>query len=350
VSAVLEAEVATPEAHAASLYQRHHAAIFRYCVRQLRRREDADDAVQTTFIYALLSLKRGVVPELEAPWLFTIARNVCSTRRRSRTRRSELESPQDLDSLQDIISSPDRSSRASANDLRAALNTLPERQRKAMLLREWQGLSYHEIGAELGLSQQAIETLLFRARRNLAQRLDIAGVRALNGVWLLSLVRSFFRTSVVAIGTAATVAAVPSAVQHKAPPTQQVRPAPIVGAHDVGNPTPTATVQRSRPAGPKQSRSVMPSRARTVPPTTDVPVVEQAQSTPPPPDSPPPVQEQPTPATPPEPPNVVPDGSEVVPPLPAVEVPEVKLPVPEVQLPPLPEVQLPAVTVPTLPG
>jgi RNA polymerase sigma-70 factor (ECF subfamily) len=87
MSAVLQVEVPTPEAYAADLYRRHHAAIFRFCLRQLRRREDADDAVQTTFIYALLSLQRGVVPEQEAAWLFTIARNVCSTRRRSRTRR-----------------------------------------------------------------------------------------------------------------------------------------------------------------------------------------------------------------------------------------------------------------------
>src|SRR5439155_1604852 len=46
-----------------------------------------------------------------------------------------------------------------------------EHQRRAILMREWQGLSYREIADELGLSQSAVETLLFRARRTLAARL-----------------------------------------------------------------------------------------------------------------------------------------------------------------------------------
>jgi hypothetical protein len=49
---------------------------------------------------------------------------------------------------------------------------MPENQRRAILLREWQGLTYREISAELGLSQAAVETLIFRARRSLAQGLE----------------------------------------------------------------------------------------------------------------------------------------------------------------------------------
>jgi hypothetical protein len=53
-------------------------------------------------------------------------------------------------------------------DLPEALDAMPQQQRKALLLREWQGLSYKEIAEELDLSQAAVETLLFRARRSLA--------------------------------------------------------------------------------------------------------------------------------------------------------------------------------------
>ena len=49
---------------------------------------------------------------------------------------------------------------------------MPENQRRAILLREWQGLTYREISTELGLSQAAVETLIFRARRALAQGLE----------------------------------------------------------------------------------------------------------------------------------------------------------------------------------
>jgi hypothetical protein len=51
------------------------------------------------------------------------------------------------------------------------LAALPELQRRALLLREWQGLSYREIRHELELSQGAVEQLIFRARRSLAREL-----------------------------------------------------------------------------------------------------------------------------------------------------------------------------------
>jgi RNA polymerase sigma factor (sigma-70 family) len=208
------------EAYAAGLYERHNAAVFRHCLKQLRRREDADDAVQTTFVYVLLSLRRGVVPQTELPWLFTIAGNVCSSRRRSGLRRGSLETPQDLDSLQDVIPTPERFSSVSADDFLSALRAMPDTQRKALLLREWKGLSYNEIAEELGLSQPATETLLFRARRTLARRLeDKAGVRTVNGASLASLIRSLLqagagKTLALAIGAAATIAAAPAAEPH----------------------------------------------------------------------------------------------------------------------------------------
>src|SRR5207302_903468 len=53
-----------------------------------------------------------------------------------------------------------------------ALEQMPENQRRAILLREWQGLSYREIASELELSQGAVEMLIFRARRTLASALE----------------------------------------------------------------------------------------------------------------------------------------------------------------------------------
>ncbi len=56
-------------------------------------------------------------------------------------------------------------------ELREALAALPESQRSALLLREWRGLSYREIAAELCTTESAVETLIFRARRSLTERL-----------------------------------------------------------------------------------------------------------------------------------------------------------------------------------
>ncbi|MBC7461396.1 MAG: sigma-70 family RNA polymerase sigma factor, partial [Thermoleophilia bacterium] len=58
--------------------------------------------------------------------------------------------------------------------LRAALERLPEQQRKAIVLRELQGASYAEIAAALETTQGAVESLIFRARRQLATSLRVA--------------------------------------------------------------------------------------------------------------------------------------------------------------------------------
>ena len=160
-----------PEADATrALYERYARQIHAYCLHQLGNREEAEDAVQSTFLNAFRGLKRGIDPEFESAWLYKIAENVCLTRQRSSTRRRRVESPGDLDAMQDILPSH-QADRDELIRLPEALEEMPEQQRRALLLREWQGLSYREIADELELSQGAVETLLFRARRSLASAL-----------------------------------------------------------------------------------------------------------------------------------------------------------------------------------
>src|SRR5437762_1730338 len=164
---------AAPEADATrDLYERYARQIFSYCLHQLSSREEAEDAVQTTFMNAFRGLKRGVVPEAEQAWLFKIAENVCLSRRRSSWRRGKVESPNDFEVLQEIVPSKHGNRADELIGLEEALEGMPENQRRAILLREWQGLSYREISDELELSQAAVETLIFRARRALAQGLE----------------------------------------------------------------------------------------------------------------------------------------------------------------------------------
>ena len=169
---LVEAPRLAPEAALAQgLYERHAAKLVSYCQHQLGSREEAEDAVQTTFINVFRALGRGVVPEAETAWLFKIAENVCLSRRRSSWRRNRIESPSDLGLIEEIVPGPSRQ-RDELIGIQAALAAMPEQQRRAILLREWKGLSYREIAAELELSQSAVETLIFRARRSLAQGLE----------------------------------------------------------------------------------------------------------------------------------------------------------------------------------
>jgi RNA polymerase sigma-70 factor (ECF subfamily) len=339
------------ESYAAALYERHHSAIFRHCLKQLRRREDADDAVQTTFVYALLSLRRGVVPRTELSWLYTIAGNVCSSNRRAWMRRGPLESAQDVDSLQDVLPTPDRDVTVSAEDFRSALGSMPAAQRDALLLREWQGLSYDEIADKLGLSLSATETLLFRARRTLARKLeDKAGVGTLHGFSIASLIRSLLQSSAgkavaVAVGTAAI--AVTPAAEHqvdRASPRETVV-LPRTTGLDSGSSRSSSFVLTHRSSKDRDAvRTVDGSvdRAQPQPPlaldqTAGGPVVDAPETTTPLPERPAAAEEPPTSPL----DAVVTTASNAVP-----ETSLPSLPPASDAVPPLPEVQVPGVTVP----
>lgn len=164
------------------LYREHGRAIFAYCRHKLRSREETEDAVQTVFMNAFRALERGTVPEQEQAWLFRIAHNECLNRRTSSIRRLRVESPNDLRLLEDAVSAPAGDDQLELVSLEDALDRMPRNQRRAILLREWQGLSYREIADDLHVTQSAVEMLIFRARHGLAAALQSeaspAGARA----------------------------------------------------------------------------------------------------------------------------------------------------------------------------
>lgn len=210
-----------------ALYEQYGSQIFRYCLHQLGSREEAEDAVQSTFLNAFRGIKRGIVPELESAWLFKIAQNVCLSRRRSTWRRDRIESPTDFELVEELTPAPSRRA-DELMGLQDVLEQMPESQRRAILLREWQGLSYREIADELELSQAAVETLIFRARRALAQGLEQPPApkkrRALRGAdWgnVLAGLKSLLFGGGAAVKVAATVAVVSATTVVAAAPVVQ---------------------------------------------------------------------------------------------------------------------------------
>ena len=257
------------------LYERYANQIFRYCLHQLGSREEAEDAVQSTFLNAFRGIKRGVVPELESAWLFKIAHNVCLSRRRSAWRRGRIESPADFEVVEELTPAPSRRSDELIG-LQDVLEQMPESQRRAILLREWQGLSYREIADELTLSQAAVETLIFRARRSLA-----AGLEQPVEVRRRRIARAFDWSN---IATALKSALVGGSVAAKVAATVAVVSATTVAA--------TAPVVQHRPHHFAPDRAPAPAkpRARTVVHATAPVVVAPHVSTPAPVVSAPPVR------------------------------------------------------------
>jgi RNA polymerase sigma factor (sigma-70 family) len=149
------------------LFERYSDRILAYCLHALRDRGEAEDAVQTTFLQAHRALKRGVSPEHEFAWLHTIAKNVCRTQKRTAARRAVVTGV-DLDALPGRGDAADGEALLGLGD---ALAAMPEGQRRALLLREWQGLSSREVASQLGMSAPATYALLTRARRSFERAL-----------------------------------------------------------------------------------------------------------------------------------------------------------------------------------
>src|SRR5688572_16117357 len=258
---------ASPEAQAAQfLFERHGDRVLAYCRRRLGTPEEAEDALQTTFLYACRGLQRGVVPETEIAWLLKIAHNVCLSHWDSDRRRRRLELVRDPERLE--ASTPTAAgSRDDLHALEAALAGLTDLQRRAIVLREWRGLSYAEIAAELDLSQAAVETLIFRARRALATSLEEQDVgtrkRLVRGLDLGGLLASL--KSLLGGGGAAKLAAtgltVGAAVLAGSIPDVPKRaaaePGPLSAPRSVGAPAMVdpATAPSARAAAAAEARS-----------------------------------------------------------------------------------------------
>jgi RNA polymerase sigma factor (sigma-70 family) len=334
---------------AGALYAAYSGRILGYCLRRLPSREEAEDAVQHTFMNAFRGLRKGVVPRSEAAWLFKIAENVCRERRRSAWRRNQLELVQDPDGLEGLAVAPQRAHDELAG-LADALAELPPNQQRAILMREWQGLSYREIAAQLDLTESAVETLLFRARRSLARKLDRSRGRTWGNLgslaaWGKSLFGSaaakVAATAVVVAGIAAATPAVrhelrsgshPAAPPHRAAAAAVQAPDPRPRALKPSNRTTARhTVRKGHGRGTVPRTGPQRTSPAGSPPAATAPPPPPSQVAPPPP--PPNVQ---------VPPMQVPDPPQLPVQLPpALPLPPVSVPGGVPPLPPLPPLPLP---------
>ena len=148
------------------LYRAHADDVYRYALAVLGNPADAEDVTQTTFLNAYRSLESGVRPRKPSCWLLTIASNVMKQRfRAERARPASAPLDERLAGAQTDDAGP------TIGELLVALGKIPPLQRQAIVLREFEGRSYSEIAEILDVSTSALETLLFRARKSLAEEL-----------------------------------------------------------------------------------------------------------------------------------------------------------------------------------
>jgi len=153
-----------PEGLAAA-YDRYSGPLFGYCQSLLREPDDAADAVQDTFVIAASKVGRLRDPERLRAWLFTVARNECLHRLKSRRAAAPLEDiPEQADESVDVGSEAERAE--SRELIRAAVGGLNDGERD-VINQLWHGLEIPEVATVLGVSRNHAHSLFSRARDQL---------------------------------------------------------------------------------------------------------------------------------------------------------------------------------------
>jgi len=167
------------------LVLRYQARLISVLEHLVYSKDQAEDLAQEVFLRVYRSRKRYEPGAKFSTWLFTIANNVASNARRSWSRRKEVNvdarasGPMGINPMEQMALEAsglmparqiDKAEMAEIVD--TAVQNLSERQRMAVLLSKFEGMSYVDIGAVMELSPQAIKSLLSRARQNLRINLE----------------------------------------------------------------------------------------------------------------------------------------------------------------------------------
>lgn len=146
-------------------YHAYQPQVYALCYRLLGRAEDAEDAVQATFVRAFRALPRFRGDSAPRTWLYRIATNEALGLLRRRKETPEW--------VEERHGAPDGAGAVVERlAVRAALARLSPDHRAVLVLRLWEELSYSEIAAVLGISLPAVKMRLNRAREQFRRQYE----------------------------------------------------------------------------------------------------------------------------------------------------------------------------------
>jgi len=157
----------------AELIRRHQNRLYQVAYRLLKDPLEAEDALQEVFLKVYENAHRFEPKASVSAWLHRITANHCLNLLRARHPQESLDQ-EDSITLADSGATPLQALEEQdlGRRLEELLEALPENQRRALILKRFAGLSYQEIAAEMGLSPQAVDGLLKRARQFLKKALQ----------------------------------------------------------------------------------------------------------------------------------------------------------------------------------
>jgi RNA polymerase sigma-70 factor (ECF subfamily) len=160
------------------VYDLYARMVYNVCVRMTGNKEEAEDVTQDVFIKVFNSINSFREDAKLSTWVYQIAVNICINKlRRNKVIRflspDFWEEEKGGKEMADNSLSPEKTLEKSEMQLivQNSINALPAKQRTAIILSRYEELSYKEISGIMGLSLSSVESLLFRAKENLAKKL-----------------------------------------------------------------------------------------------------------------------------------------------------------------------------------
>jgi RNA polymerase sigma factor (sigma-70 family) len=158
------------------LYRRYRGRIGSYVFGRVGDRGRAEDIAQEVFISALRRLRETSSPIAFKSWIYEIAKNACidDYRRSRRAREISLDHEEGFGrdpGLLGTAPAPESEveNRQRLADLCGAFGGLSDSHHRIIVLRELEGLSYSQIGEQMGITLPLVESTLFRARWRLGE-------------------------------------------------------------------------------------------------------------------------------------------------------------------------------------
>lgn len=161
--------------------EKYSARLFGACFSVLGNRQDAEDCVQDTFIKAYRAIGDYNFLASFYTWLYRIAMNTCLDYRRKSRRTNAYSLDESLDTedspvymqIADQGPLPDEIAESAeiSQMIRDEIASLPDFLREILILRDLEGLSYHELAKLLQLSEGTVKSRLSRARNQLMERI-----------------------------------------------------------------------------------------------------------------------------------------------------------------------------------
>lgn len=150
------------------LMRRHEDRVFAVCLRMMRQREAALDAVQDTFLTVFRKIEQFRGDSSFGTWLYRVAVNTCYDHLRKSQRRPTEPLPEDNDPV-DVSTEDDLTAIELRPDLARALAGLADEFRSAVVLVDIEGLSVADAATVLEVAEGTVKSRLYRARRRMAE-------------------------------------------------------------------------------------------------------------------------------------------------------------------------------------